>query len=172
MWLGNGERNFYGTGPWQDGQLKIVWDLKTEFMSGRLHKDPWGGTSWPGQPSIRDGRARGGADRPTQIDHAGFGQRDDAPAPATAGQPRPEDAWRADQPVDEVVECRGRHLLVVAQAVMRLRHEQSRALDVAAPQPAAGPNRNEQITGTAFAGRNSVTPGMIGRTLKGMRIAA
>jgi hypothetical protein len=54
MWLGNGERNFYGTGPWKDGQLKIVWDLKTEFMSGRLHKDPWGGTSWPGQPSVRD----------------------------------------------------------------------------------------------------------------------
>jgi len=56
MWLGNAERNFYGTGPWKDGQLKVVWDVKTEFISGRLHKDPWGGTSWPGQPSIRDDR--------------------------------------------------------------------------------------------------------------------
>src|SRR5215813_14378933 len=45
-------------------------------------------------------------------------------------------------------------------------------LPIAAPQAAAGPKRKEQITGTAFAGRNSVTPGMMGRTLKGMRIAA
>ena len=25
MWLGNGERNFYGSGPWKDGGLKVVW---------------------------------------------------------------------------------------------------------------------------------------------------
>src|SRR4030095_6731570 len=45
-------------------------------------------------------------------------------------------------------------------------------LPIAAPHAAAGPKRNEQITGTAFAGRNSVTPGIIGMTLKGIRIAA
>ena len=56
MWLGSAERNFYGTGPWKNGQLKIIWEVKTGFMSGRLHKDPWGGTSWPGQPSIREDR--------------------------------------------------------------------------------------------------------------------
>src|SRR5712671_6814343 len=43
---------------------------------------------------------------------------------------------------------------------------------MAAPHAPAGPNRNEQTTGTALAGRNSVTPGMIGRTLNGIRIAA
>ena len=42
MWLGNGERNFYGSGPWKDGGLKVVWQVETGFMSGRLHKDPWG----------------------------------------------------------------------------------------------------------------------------------
>ncbi|HXI74879.1 MAG TPA: PQQ-binding-like beta-propeller repeat protein, partial [Pyrinomonadaceae bacterium] len=52
FWLGNPERNFYGTGPWKDGQLKIAWEVKTGFISGRFHKDPWGGTSWPGQPSV------------------------------------------------------------------------------------------------------------------------
>ena len=56
MWLGNAERNFYGTGPWKDGQLKVIWEVETDFITGRLHKDPWGGTSWPGQPSIRDDR--------------------------------------------------------------------------------------------------------------------
>ena len=56
MWLGNGERNFYGTGPWKDGELKVIWEVETGFISGRLHKDPWGGTSWPGQPSIKDNR--------------------------------------------------------------------------------------------------------------------
>jgi outer membrane protein assembly factor BamB len=56
MWLGNATRNFYGTGPWQDGQLTVVWEVETDFITGRLHKDPWGGTSWPGQPSINDGR--------------------------------------------------------------------------------------------------------------------
>src|SRR5690242_19560536 len=40
LWLGNGERNFYGTGPWKDGELKVIWELQTGFMSGRLHKDP------------------------------------------------------------------------------------------------------------------------------------
>jgi len=42
----------------------------------------------------------------------------------------------------------------------------------AAPHAAAGPKRNEQTIGTAFAGRNSVMPGMSGITLKGMRMAA
>ena len=45
-------------------------------------------------------------------------------------------------------------------------------LPIAAPQAAAGPNRNEHTTGTALAGRNSVTPGISGSTLKGIRIAA
>ncbi|MGZ5482137.1 MAG: PQQ-binding-like beta-propeller repeat protein, partial [Pyrinomonadaceae bacterium] len=56
MWLGNAERNFYGTGPWKDGELTVIWEVETGFISGRLHKDPWGGTSWPGQPSIKDNR--------------------------------------------------------------------------------------------------------------------
>jgi outer membrane protein assembly factor BamB len=56
MWLGNAERNFYGTGPWKDGQLKVVREVETGFITGRLHKDPWGGTSWPGQPSLREDR--------------------------------------------------------------------------------------------------------------------
>ena len=56
LWLGNGERNFFGTGPWKDGELAVKWEFETDFISGRLHKDPWGGTSWPGQPSIRDDR--------------------------------------------------------------------------------------------------------------------
>src|SRR4030095_3560768 len=51
-WLGNPERNFYGTGPWQEGPLEIVWANDTDFISGRLHPDLWGGTSWPGQPSV------------------------------------------------------------------------------------------------------------------------
>jgi outer membrane protein assembly factor BamB len=56
MWLGNAERNFYGTGPWTGRPLKVVWEVETGWISGRLHKDPWGGTSWPGQASIRDDR--------------------------------------------------------------------------------------------------------------------
>src|ERR1044071_481274 len=55
VWLGNAHRNFYGTGPLQDGPLEIVWQRETELMSGALHPDPWGGTSWPGQPSF-DGK--------------------------------------------------------------------------------------------------------------------
>jgi len=51
-WLGNPARNFYGTGPWKDGQLQIIWEFKTGWTSGKLHKDPWAGSSWPGQPSI------------------------------------------------------------------------------------------------------------------------
>ncbi len=51
-WLGNTERNFYGSGPWQSGPLEIVWELETGWISGRLHKDLWGGASWPGQPSV------------------------------------------------------------------------------------------------------------------------
>jgi outer membrane protein assembly factor BamB len=52
LWLGNESRNFYGTGPWSDGPLEVVWEFETGFTSGRLHKDPWGGSSWPGQPSV------------------------------------------------------------------------------------------------------------------------
>ena len=55
-WLGNFARNFYGTGPWPDAPLEVIWSFKTKSTSGRLHKDPWGGTSWPGQPSVADGR--------------------------------------------------------------------------------------------------------------------
>jgi glucose dehydrogenase len=56
-WLGNPERNFYGTGPWPDsGQLQVIWEVKTGSISGQFHKDPWGGTSWPGQPSVEGDR--------------------------------------------------------------------------------------------------------------------
>ena len=48
-WLGNPSRNFYGTGPWSGKQLEVVWSVETKGISGRLHKDPWGGSSWPGQ---------------------------------------------------------------------------------------------------------------------------
>ena len=51
-WLGNASRTFYGTGPWSDGPLEVVWEFETKWTSGRLHKDPWGGSSWPGQPSV------------------------------------------------------------------------------------------------------------------------
>src|SRR5687767_4281963 len=50
-WLGNTSRTFYGTGPWSDHPSEILWEFETGFISGRLHKDLWGGTSWPGQPS-------------------------------------------------------------------------------------------------------------------------
>src|SRR5262245_39839112 len=43
---------------------------------------------------------------------------------------------------------------------------------IAAPQAPAGPNSSEHTTGTALAGRSSVTPGMRGRTLNGIKIAA
>src|SRR5215210_7590802 len=46
-WLGNYARSFYGTGPWPAAPLEVVWSFKTRMTSGRLHKDPWGGTSWP-----------------------------------------------------------------------------------------------------------------------------
>lgn len=55
-WLGNWERNFYGTGPIPDRPLKIIWQVKTGFISGRLHPDGWGGTSWPGQPTATRNR--------------------------------------------------------------------------------------------------------------------
>ena len=51
-WLGNSHRNFYGSGPWQDGPLEVIWEFETGFITGHLHEDPWGGTSWPGQPSV------------------------------------------------------------------------------------------------------------------------
>ena len=55
-WLAIAERNFYGTGPWIDAPLEVVWGVETGLISGKLHKDPWGGTSWPGQPSVDDER--------------------------------------------------------------------------------------------------------------------
>src|SRR5688572_7748943 len=51
-WLGTSERNFYGTGPWPDRPLEVIWEFETELRSGRLHKEGWGGSSWPGQPSV------------------------------------------------------------------------------------------------------------------------
>src|SRR5207245_10515904 len=48
MWLGNPARSFFGTGP-LPRSLKIIWDFKTGFVSGRLHEDPWGGSGWPGK---------------------------------------------------------------------------------------------------------------------------
>jgi outer membrane protein assembly factor BamB len=52
MWLGNPARSFYGTGPWPTQPLEVVWEFETEMIAGRLHKDKWGGSSWPGQPSV------------------------------------------------------------------------------------------------------------------------
>jgi hypothetical protein len=40
------------------------------------------------------------------------------------------------------------------------------------PQAAAGPKRRLKTTGIAFAGRASVNPGIIGKNLSGMRMAA
>jgi outer membrane protein assembly factor BamB len=51
-WFGNPARNFYGTGPWTDKPLEVVWDFKTDWSSGRFHKDPWAGSGWPGQPAV------------------------------------------------------------------------------------------------------------------------
>ena len=52
MWLGSLSRTFYGTGPWSPGSLQVVWEFETKLTRGRFHKDLWGGSSWPGQPSI------------------------------------------------------------------------------------------------------------------------
>src|SRR5260370_23345167 len=52
MWLGNPERNFFGTGPWTDRPLEIVWDFKTGSVRGPLHPDPSGGSGWPGQGAV------------------------------------------------------------------------------------------------------------------------
>ena len=56
MWLGNPSRTFYGTGPWSDRPLEVTWEVKTKLTSGRLHKLGWGGSSWPGQPSVMGDR--------------------------------------------------------------------------------------------------------------------
>src|SRR5436309_10659896 len=55
-WLGNPGRNFYGTGPLSEKPLEVVWEFKTGMITGRLHEDLWGGTSWPGQPSVNETR--------------------------------------------------------------------------------------------------------------------
>ncbi|MBA2340540.1 MAG: PQQ-binding-like beta-propeller repeat protein, partial [Pyrinomonadaceae bacterium] len=52
MWLGNPERNAYGSGPWPSRPLEVLWDFKTKTSSGRLHKDQWGGSGWPGQAAV------------------------------------------------------------------------------------------------------------------------
>src|SRR5260370_33953798 len=52
MWQGNPARTFYGTGPWSEKALEVVWDFKTGWCRGRFHKDPWGGSGWRGQPAI------------------------------------------------------------------------------------------------------------------------
>src|SRR5512132_1310188 len=56
MWLGNLERNFYGSGPWPDRPLEVIWEFETKLTSGPLHKEGWGGSSWPGQPSVTGDR--------------------------------------------------------------------------------------------------------------------
>ena len=56
MWLGNAARNFYGSGPWPDRPLKVIWEVETKFTTGRLHKDRWRGSSWPGQPAVQGER--------------------------------------------------------------------------------------------------------------------
>ncbi len=52
MWLGTPARNFYGSGPWPERPLRVIWEFETDLMSGRLHREGWGGLSWPGQPSL------------------------------------------------------------------------------------------------------------------------
>jgi outer membrane protein assembly factor BamB len=52
MWLGNPERNFFGTGPWSDKPLEVAWNFKTGSVRGPLHPDPWGGSGWPGQVAV------------------------------------------------------------------------------------------------------------------------
>ena len=44
--------NFLRYRPWSDDRSKLFGSLKPGFITGRLHKDPWGGSSWPGQPSV------------------------------------------------------------------------------------------------------------------------
>ena len=56
LWLGNPGRNYYGTGPWPDRPLEVIWEFETKLTSGRLHKEGWGGSSWPGQPSVSGNR--------------------------------------------------------------------------------------------------------------------
>ena len=51
-WLGNPSRNFYGAGPWSDRPTEVLWEFETKLTSGPLHKLGWGGSSWPGQPSV------------------------------------------------------------------------------------------------------------------------
>ena len=46
-WLGNSTRNFYGSGPWPDRPLRVIWEFETKLTSGRLHKDGWGGPVGP-----------------------------------------------------------------------------------------------------------------------------
>src|SRR5918993_4524332 len=56
LWMGSLTRDFYGTGPWPDRPVDVIWEVETKLISGRLHKDGWGGTSWPGQPSVAGDR--------------------------------------------------------------------------------------------------------------------
>src|SRR5947207_5273101 len=46
-WFGNPARNFYGSGPWPNQPLDVIWSVKTKTISGHFHKDGWGGSGWP-----------------------------------------------------------------------------------------------------------------------------
>ena len=74
MWLGNPARNFYGNGPWSDKALHVVWDFKTQWSSGRLHKDPWAGSGWPGQAAVIGDRVYFGSAE-SEADDGPAGQR-------------------------------------------------------------------------------------------------
>ena len=36
MWLGNASRSFYGTGPWSDEPLEVVWEFETNWTTRAL----------------------------------------------------------------------------------------------------------------------------------------
>ena len=51
MWLGTSERNFYGSGPWPDRPLEVIWEFETKLTSGRLHKEA--GADQVGRDNLR-----------------------------------------------------------------------------------------------------------------------
>src|SRR5256885_11955561 len=55
--LGNPSRSYYGTGPWSQQPLEVLWSVKTGAMAGPNHKVAWGGSALPGQPSTNGQRA-------------------------------------------------------------------------------------------------------------------
>ena len=74
------------------------------------------------EPSSRRAPA-GRSDPPADVERARLGERHDTSAEAGAGEPGAVHPGRGHQPVDERVECRGRHLEVVAQAGVGLHHQ-------------------------------------------------